>query len=102
MQSKTSLLDSVKDAVFQDIERGTNVDPNTLKVVRAEYRVWNDSCLGLYEPGIYCLQLLTPGWIVEVEGKNQRWVYHTNQTGTSVKEAGFWSESPENSTSRLA
>jgi hypothetical protein len=89
MQSKTNLLDSVKDAVFQDIKRQANVEPNTLKVIRAEYQVWNDSCLGLYNLGSACLKALTPGWIVEVEGKNQRWVYHTNQTGTSVKEARF-------------
>jgi hypothetical protein len=85
---------SVKNSVFQEIEREANVDPKTLKVIRAEHRVWSDSCLGVWKPGIFCLQVLTPGWIVEVEGKNQRWVYHTNETGTSVVEAGSWSESP--------
>ncbi|MES1026446.1 hypothetical protein ABN584_26455 [Gloeocapsa sp. BRSZ] len=98
MQSETSLPDSVKNAVFREIERRADVDPNTLKVIRAEYRVWSDSCLGIQKPGVGCLQVLTPGWIVEVEGKNQRWVYHTNQTGTSVREAGSWSESSGSST----
>jgi hypothetical protein len=92
-QSETKLADSVKNAVFQEIERRADVDPNTLKVIRAESRVWSDSCLGVSRPGVFCLQVLTPGWIVEVEGKNQRWVYHTNLTGTSVVEAGLWSES---------
>ncbi|MBE9193147.1 hypothetical protein IQ230_22910 [Gloeocapsopsis crepidinum LEGE 06123] len=98
MQSETSLPDSVKNAVFQEIERQTDVDPNTLKVIRTEYRVWSDSCLGIQKPGVLCLQVLTPGWSVEVEGKNQRWVYHTDQTGTSVIEAGAWSESSGSST----
>lgn len=31
---------------------------------------------------------LTLGWIAEVEGKDQRWVYHTDLTGASVVEAG--------------
>lgn len=52
-----SLPDSVKNAVFQEIERQAGVDLNTLKVIRAEYRVWNDGCLGVQKPGIYCLQV---------------------------------------------
>lgn len=91
------MLDSVKNAVFQAIERRADVDPNTLNVIRAEYRVWNDGCLGL-NPEAVCFQVLTPGWIVEVEGNDQRWIYHTNQTGTSVAEAGSWSEPSESST----
>lgn len=71
MQSETSLPDFVKNAVFQKIERRADVDPNTLKVIRTEYRVWSDSCFGIQKPGVLCLQVLTPGWIVEVEGKNQ-------------------------------
>lgn len=101
MQSETSLPDSVKNAVFQAIERQADVDPNTLKVIRAESQVWNDSCLGLRKLGVMCLEVLTPGWIVEVEGENQRWFYHTDQTGASVVEAGSWSESPGSSTLHL-
>ncbi|MBW4508062.1 MAG: hypothetical protein KME64_16340 [Scytonematopsis contorta HA4267-MV1] len=99
MQNYTDMLTSgAFDVVFQEIERQTNVDRNTLKVIRAEYRVWSNGCLDLQGLGDVCSAVLTPGWIVEVEGKNQRWVYHTDQTRTYVKEAGFWSESSGNST----
>lgn len=52
MQSETSLPDSVKNAVLQEIERRANSDPNTLKVIRAEHRVWSDGCLDVRSPGV--------------------------------------------------
>jgi hypothetical protein len=98
-QNETSLPDSVMQAIFQHIEQQMGVDSNTLKVLRAERRVWSDGCLEVQRPGIVCLQVLTPGWIAEIEGQNQRWVYHTDETGTSVVDAGAWSESSGSSTS---
>jgi hypothetical protein len=95
MQSETSSSDAVKNAVFQEIERQSGVDPNTLKVIRMEPRIWSNGCLDLEVPGEMCTLALVPGWIVEVEGNNQLWVYHTDRSGNSVRQASGWSERRE-------
>lgn len=79
------LPSSVSEAVLKDIVRRSNVPQSSLRVLRAQERTWNDGCLGLADPGMFCTQALVPGWHIQVEGKTQRWIYRTNQTGSVVK-----------------
>lgn len=84
-ENQTSLPASVSEAIFQDISRKSNVSRRELQITRVEQRTWNNGCLGLVEPGVFCTQVLVPGWRVQVEGNYRTWVYRTNQTGSVIK-----------------
>jgi hypothetical protein len=75
----------IVDAVLNDIAGRSDGPQTSLQIVSAEQRTWNDGCLGLAKPGVLCTQALVPGWRIRVEGKTQRWIYRTNQTGSVVK-----------------
>jgi hypothetical protein len=48
--------------------RAAGVDPSLLTVARAEPVTWPDSSLGCRQPGIQYLQVLTPGYRIELHG----------------------------------
>lgn len=82
--SSKPLSATVENAVFSDIAQRANVSRSSLRVVQAEPKTWSDGCLGLAE-GVFCTEALVPGWLVTVEGREMRWVYRTNRSGSVVK-----------------
>jgi hypothetical protein len=84
-KSAIELPESVKDAVFRDIEERFKINPNGLRVTDADSRSWSDGCLGLPRQGQVCKQTTVPGWRVTVVKNNSQWVYRTNTNGTIVK-----------------
>jgi hypothetical protein len=80
----------VADAVKVDLSGRLQVPADAVRIVRAERRQWPNGCLGISSPGVFCTQAIVPGWLVTAaiaQGGNaqQRWVYHTNETGSVVK-----------------
>jgi hypothetical protein len=80
-----NLPDSVVQAVLEDASRRLNVPTQELRIVQAEPRDWPDGCLGLASPDTFCTQIVVSGWQVMVEGKQQSFVYRTNDSGSLVK-----------------
>lgn len=80
-----NLPDAVAEAVLQDASRQSNLPIKELRIVNAEPRNWQDGCLGLAPPDTFCPQIVVSGWQVTVEGKQQSFVYRTNDTGSLVK-----------------
>jgi hypothetical protein len=39
---------------------------------------WPDSGLGCPQPGQFSLQVITPGWLIEVRGGGKIFEYHTD------------------------
>jgi hypothetical protein len=56
--------------------RATGVDPSTLTLGTAEPVTWPDSSLGCPEPGAQYLQVLTPGYRVELKSAQKNYVVH--------------------------
>jgi hypothetical protein len=56
--------------------RSAGIDPSQLTVTRAEPVTWPDSSLGCSQPGIQYLQVLTPGYRVELRGAQGDYVVH--------------------------
>jgi hypothetical protein len=83
--NEKTLPASVENAVFADIVARSQVFRSSLKITQAEQRTWSDGCLGLAERGVFCTQVLIPGWRVTVEATGKRWIYRTNLSGTLVK-----------------
>jgi hypothetical protein len=56
--------------------RTAGVDSTPLTVTRAEPVTWPDSSLGCPQPGIQYLQVLTPGYLIELHGAQGDYVMH--------------------------
>ena len=56
--------------------RSAGVDPSLLTVTSAEPVTWPDSSLGCPQPGIQYLQVLTPGYRVELHGAQGDYLVH--------------------------
>jgi hypothetical protein len=59
-----------------------------IKVVSSEQMDWPDSCLGAAETGEMCLQVITPGYKVVMQANGQQYIYHTDETGKSLRLEG--------------
>jgi hypothetical protein len=98
--SEASLSQRVADAVKVDLSGRLRVPADAVRIVSAERRQWPNGCLGISRPGVFCTQGIVPGWEVTAaiaRGGNaqQRWVYHTNESGSVVKlnQSGGFSDS---------
>lgn len=82
----------VARAVRQVVMQEHGVDADAISVAAVEFTEWPDACLGVPDPDELCAQMITPGYrvVVEVtneEGTVQEYIYHTDATGTSIRQA---------------
>ncbi len=68
-------------AVTQDVVKRAGVDAGQVTFAKVEAVEWNDSSLGCPRPGAVYLQVITPGWLIEVQVGVKTFEYHTNYTG---------------------
>ncbi len=96
---KDSLPPPVARAVLQDISRRQGILPSRLKIIEYTRKTWRNGCLELPRPDELCTQVLVPGWQVVVSDGNQKWIYHTNNNGRSLRWANpdsSWLDSSTN------
>lgn len=72
---------AVLNAVLQDAVKRTGAKATDLAVSRAEARDWPDPGLGCPEAGKIYVQVITPGWLIELRGAGKVFEYHTNADG---------------------
>ena len=65
-------------AVLADAATRSGVDRGNFQVTRTEPAEWPDSGLGCPQPGQLYLQVITPGWLIEVQGGGKIFEYHTD------------------------
>ncbi len=70
--------------VMQDLAQKLTIDVSKITVQSIEAVEWPDSCLGVVEKGVYCAQVITPGYKIILEAEGQTYEYHTNQSGSSL------------------
>lgn len=56
-----------------------------INVVSVEEVEWPDSCLGISDPDVMCLQVITPGYRITLEANGRRYEYHTDESGGQIK-----------------
>jgi hypothetical protein len=64
------------------------ISPEIVEVVNLAQEEWPDSCLGLPERDEMCAQVITPGWLIELEAEGRRYQAHTTREGESVRIRG--------------
>lgn len=63
------------------------VDDEAVTIVEAESVEWPDACLGLAGPGEMCAQVITPGYRITLEAEGERYVYHSDARGRTLRRA---------------
>jgi len=71
-----------------------NVSKDDIKVVSVLTGNWNDSSLGISEPGQMYMFMLVPGFIVRLEAQGKQYQYNADQNGNlkfseKISEKGF-------------
>ncbi|MBI3971528.1 MAG: hypothetical protein HY332_09585 [Chloroflexi bacterium] len=72
------------DAALRDAAARLAVPREQLRVMRVEAVEWSDSSLGCPQPGMFYLQVITPGYLVVVASPGGQLEYHTDTRGRAV------------------
>ncbi|RUR83465.1 hypothetical protein PCC6912_22980 [Chlorogloeopsis fritschii PCC 6912] len=95
---KGGLPQPVARAVLQNLSRQEGILPSKLKIIEYSQQTWRNGCLDLPKPDELCTQALVPGWRVIASNGSQRWIYHTNSSGSNLRLAN--SDTPTNNQSK--
>ena len=76
---------TVANAVLRDLATKEKTSTKELKIIDYRQQTWNNGCLELAQPNEFCTQALVPGWQVVVSNNRQKWIYHTNPNGRSLR-----------------
>ena len=75
-------------AGLEDLALHLEMDPDQIQVISYQEESWPDSCLGLAAADEMCLQVITPGYRVLLGASDQRFEYHTDQSGGTRRVIG--------------
>ena len=64
-----------------DLAKLTGLDPSTFTTVRAEQVVWSDGSLGCPVPGVMYIQVVTPGYWIQLEAGGKTYDYRSSNAG---------------------
>jgi hypothetical protein len=63
----------------EDLAHRLGLAPEAIQLVSVEAVEWSDTSLGCPQPGMMYAQVITPGFLVILEGEGERYTYHTDQ-----------------------
>jgi hypothetical protein len=76
--------DKALAAAIADLAEQTGLSPNEIELVSMEAVEWSDASLGCPQEGFMYAQVITPGFLIILEGQGQQYEYHTDQAGNVV------------------
>ncbi len=72
------------DAAKLDLAKLLGIDISKISVLSQDAVDWPDSCLGVKQQGVYCAQMISPGFKIVLQSGGQTYEYHTNLSGSAV------------------
>jgi hypothetical protein len=72
-------------AAEQKLSKELGMPVDEIDFVSFERVEWPDACLGFAEVGEMCAEVLTPGWLVILDAKGQRFEFHTDRNGENLR-----------------
>ena len=69
----------------KDLATKLSVDEKSIVIMQITETGWTDGCLGLGGPAESCLQVLVPGFRVEMLAKGKTYFYRTDKTGVTTR-----------------
>jgi hypothetical protein len=71
-------------AAKQALTEYVAADVDEIRVLAVESVMWRDSCLGVRLEGMMCLDVITPGYRINLVWNSQEFEAHTDETGSRV------------------
>lgn len=75
---------SVEDTVKEYLSNQLDIPFERLELVSIEPMEWPDSCLGLQDPDLVCLTVITPGYKVILKADGITYELHTDETAQNI------------------
>ncbi|MGH2521529.1 MAG: hypothetical protein ACRDH2_03400 [Anaerolineales bacterium] len=75
-------------AAIRTLADATGISAEQISVVSFEAVQWPNSCLGITQAGIACMQVITPGYRIVLSAGGAEYVFHTNADGSAIRQAG--------------
>jgi len=72
------------DLAKADLAKRLGIPPAQIALVKVENIDWPDSCLGIHQPGVACLDVMVPGFLILLSAQNKTYEYHTDQTSRAL------------------
>ncbi|MBI2611793.1 hypothetical protein HYW54_03555 [Candidatus Gottesmanbacteria bacterium] len=70
--------EQVLNLAIEDLTETENIKKEDIKVKSIEEREWSDSSLGCPKPGYFYAQVITPGYQIVLEARQNQYTYHTS------------------------
>ena len=68
----------------EDLARRLGLALEVIQLVSVEAVDWSDTSLGCPQPGMMYAQVITPGFLIELEAMGQTYEYHTDEDSSAV------------------
>jgi hypothetical protein len=78
-------LEGLIETAKQDLAQRLSIQTSDIVLVDAKEVVWPDGSLGCPQPGMMNIQVLTPGYFIQLEVNGKYYIYHTNKTDRIVR-----------------
>lgn len=75
----------IVEAARQALADALGIDLSAVLYLSTLSVEWPDACLGLTLPGQMCAEVITPGYLINLEVNSQAYEYHTNADGSVVR-----------------
>ena len=73
-------LEGLIEKAKEDLAQRLSIETSDIILVDAKEVVWSDGSLGCPQPGMMNIQVLTPGYFIQLEVKGKFYIYHTNKS----------------------
>lgn len=75
-------------AAAQQLAEQLGIRPDAIRLISMSEVEWRDGCLELARPDEMCTLALVPGYRIVLEAAGQRYLFHTDRSGSQVRAAG--------------
>jgi len=75
---------SIERAVIDFLHEEYGIPTDQIKIISIEAVNWPNSCLGVEDPNLLCLEVITPGYKIMVEYNSKMHEIHTDESGKTI------------------
>lgn len=78
--SSNPVLDRLVAQAKSDLAARLKISPDAVTLKEAESMEWSDGSLGCGKPGMYYIQVITPGYLIIMQANGKDYEYHTSMS----------------------
>ena len=77
--------EAIVQTSINDLSLQLNIPSEQIRVISVEQVTWPDAGLGCSQPGMAYIQVLTPGYLIQLDANGKIYVYHTDTSDRVVR-----------------